>query len=160
MLEIAGLVIGGLNVAATIAIAFVLDRLRREGEARQNTQAVNRQWQDFNLAMMQDMSTYNTLRALDYETGTDEDIRARHVIYYVLNILYDSWKLGQAGSIDPDFAKVTIEGQLRALSGRKAMLCAVLEDPNLYDEKFRKECLKILDQCAPAVVATAEGVAA
>ena len=161
MLEIIGLVIGGLNVVATIAIAFVLDKLRREGEAIQNTQAVNRQWQEFNLAMMKDVDTYGALRALDYEAGTDEEIRARHVIYYVLNILYDSWKLGQAGSIDPDFAKTTIEGQLRALSGKKAMLCAVLENPNLYDARFRKECLKILDDCTPVVVAGGgEGVAA
>jgi len=161
MIEIVGLVIGGLNVLATIGIAVVLNRLRKEGEAIQNTQAVNRQWQEFNLAMMKDVGTYGTLRALEYETGTDEEIRARHVIYYVLNILYDSWKLGQAGSIDPDFAKTTIEGQLRALSGQKAMLCAVLEDPNLYDEKFRKDCLKVLDRCVPVVVAGGvEGVAA
>lgn len=44
--------------------------------------------------------------------------------------------LGQAGSIVSDLAKTTIEGQLRAQSGRKAMLYAVLEGPKLSDARF------------------------
>lgn len=146
IIEIINSVLSILSIVATISIAIVLNRIRKDSESTSNSQDINRQWQQFNLLMLENMQAYDTLRALGYEAGDDKEIQKRHLVYYILNILYDSWLLSKKGAVNEGLALTTINGQMKLLCKSDTVL-EILNDDNLYDTNFRNHCIKVIKSC-------------
>jgi hypothetical protein len=133
-----------LNLAATVSITVVLNISRKKSETMQNTQFINKQWQDFNKTMIESPAHYENLRQIGYESGSDDEIKNRHILYYILNLLYDTWRLAKANAIDREFALLTIKGQLSLLIGARHQLVDILSNDCLYEDHFRRHCLAVL----------------
>ncbi|MBV7378614.1 hypothetical protein [Maritimibacter dapengensis] len=146
VVELTSIFVALLSLLATLSIAIVLDRIRRGADSVQNTNALNRQWQEFNLHMIEHPQAFESLRALGYEKGTDEELRQRHIVYYILNMLYDSWHLDECNAVKGSFADTTIRGQLGLLSERADLVRTILADENLYDKDFAAYCLRVLEE--------------
>jgi ribosomal protein S18 acetylase RimI-like enzyme len=136
----------GAQVGVTYLIARSIAKASGVSEALQISREIDRIWQDFNRQAIINEDFRNTIRTLESLSETAETTQLRHLIFYLLNIIYISWTAQREQRDTFEHSRTIVKDHLRILYTKKELVLAILNGHRGYNKIFVEDCVEAFAQ--------------
>jgi len=142
------MIVGAITALATICQACVTYLIARSigkaselSESLQISREIDRIWQDFNHQAIVNEEFRNTIRSLESLSEDTETTQLRHLIFYILNIIYISWTAQKSRRDNFDHSKTIVKDHLAILYSKRDPVLSILNGHRGYNKTFVQDCV-------------------
>jgi ribosomal protein S18 acetylase RimI-like enzyme len=134
------------QVGVTYLIARSIAKASSSSEALSISREIDRIWQDFNRHAITNEDFRNTIRRMESLSETSEMTQLRHLIFYLLNIIYISWTAQREKRDSYEHSQTIVKDHLTVLYSQKDLVLSILNGHRGYNKTFVQDCVNAFAQ--------------
>jgi ribosomal protein S18 acetylase RimI-like enzyme len=136
----------GAQAGVTYLIARSIAKASGVSESLQISREIDRIWQDFNRQAIVNEDFRNTIRSLESLSEAPETTQLRHLIFYLLNIIYISWTAQREKRDTFDHSQTIVKDHLAVLYSKRELVLSILNGHRGYNKIFVQDCTQAFAQ--------------